>query len=80
MFLFFRKMASNKISVNLSRPKTLKGGSSKNIGERNPPKLMATNISIASNDHKMISYLKYSKEMKLQSRILVCERKRKPKM
>lgn len=42
--------------MNLSGPKTLKGGSSKNIGERTPPELIATNISSASNDNKMISY------------------------
>jgi len=30
---FVRKMASKKIYVNLSGPRTLKGGSSKNIGE-----------------------------------------------
>ena len=52
--VFFRKMASKKIFVNLSRPKTLKGASSKNISERTPPELMATNLSIASNDKKMI--------------------------
>ena len=53
---FFRKMASKKISVNLSGPNTLKGGSSKNIGERTRPEMMATNLSSVSNDKKMISY------------------------
>ena len=53
---FFTKMASKKICVNLSGPKTLKGGSSKNIGERTPPEFMAANLSSASNDKKMISY------------------------
>ena len=48
-------MASKKISVNMSGLKTLKGASSKNIGERTPPELMATNLSSASNDKKMIS-------------------------
>ena len=48
-------MASRKISVNLSGPKTLKGASSKNIGERTPPELMDTNPSSALNDKKMIS-------------------------
>lgn len=67
--VLFRKMASNKISTNLSGPETLKGGSSKNIGEQTPPELMATNISSASNDTKMISYWKNSKQMKLPSRI-----------
>ena len=58
-------MASKKISVNLFGPKTLKGGSSKNIGERTPPELIATNLSSPSNDKKMISYWKKSKEVKL---------------
>ena len=49
-------MASKKISVNLFGPKTLKDASSKNIGGRTPPELMATNLSSASNDKKMISY------------------------
>ena len=49
-------MASKKIYVNMSGPKTLKGTSSKNIGEQTPPELMATNLSSASNDKKMISY------------------------
>lgn len=52
-FFFLGKMALKKISMSLSGPKTLKGGSSKNIGE---PKLMATNFSSASNDKKMFSY------------------------
>ena len=47
-------MASKKISVNLSGPKTLKGVSSKNIGERTPPELMATNLSSALSDKKII--------------------------
>ena len=68
-------MTSKKISGNLFGPKTLKGASSKNIGEQTPPELMATNISSASNDKKMILYWKNSKEMNN----LVCERKRKPK-
>jgi hypothetical protein len=62
-------MASKKISVNLSGPKTLKGASSKNIGERTPPELMATNLSSASSDKKMISDWKNSKEVKFPSRI-----------
>ena len=68
-FFFFRKMASKNISLNLSGEKTLKGGSSKNIGERTPPELMATNLSSASNDKKMFSHWKKSKEVKLPSRI-----------
>ena len=62
-------MASKKISMNMSGPKTLKGASLKNIGERTPPELMATNLSSASNDKKMISYWKNSKEVKFPSRI-----------
>ncbi len=62
-------MASKKVFVNMSIPKTLKGASSKNIGERTPPKLMATNLSSASNDKKMISYWKNSKEVKFPSRV-----------
>ena len=54
MFLFFRKMASKKVSVNMCGPKTLKGASSKYIGERTPPELIATNLSNASNDKKII--------------------------
>ena len=66
---FFRKMASRKISVNLSGPKSLKGVSSKNIGERTPPELMPTNISSASSDKKLISDWKSSKEVKFPSRV-----------
>ena len=55
--------------MNLSGPNNLKGGSSKKIGERTPPELMATNLSNASNDKKMISYWKKSKEMKLPSNV-----------
>ena len=62
-------MASKKVSLNMSGPKTLKGASSKNIGERTPPELMATNLSSASNDKKMISDWKNSKEVKFPSRI-----------
>ena len=62
-------MASKKIFVNMSGPKTLKDASSKNIGERTPPELMATNLSSASNDKKMISDGKNSKEVKFPSRI-----------
>ncbi len=49
-------MTSNKIYVNLSRPKTAEvgGRSSKNIVERTRPELITTNISSASNDNKMI--------------------------
>ena len=67
--VFLRKMASRKISVNLSGPKILKGVSSKNIGERTPPELMTTNLSSASSDKKMISDWKNSKEVKFPSRI-----------
>ena len=63
------KMASKKISMNFSGPKTLKGGSSKKIGEQTPPELMARNLSSASNDKKMISYWKKSKEVKLLSKV-----------
>lgn len=66
---FFKNMASKKIYVNLSGPKTLKCGSSENIGEQTPLKLMATNLSSSSNYKKMISYWKNSKEVKLPSRI-----------
>ena len=62
-------MASKKISVNLSGPKTLKGASSKNIGERTPPELMATNLSCALSDKKIISHWKNSKEVKFPSRV-----------
>ena len=62
-------MASRKISVNLSGPKTLKGASSRNIYKRTPPELMATNVSSASSDKKMISDWKNSKEVKFPSRI-----------
>ena len=58
-------MASKKISVNLSGPKTLKGASSKNIGERTPLELIPTN---ASSDKKLISDWKSSKEVKFPSR------------
>ena len=75
---FFRKMASRKISVNLSRPKTLKGASLKNIGEQTPPELMVTYISSALSDKKIISDWKNSKEVKFPSS-LVCERKREHK-
>ena len=66
MFLFFRKMASKRISVNLSGPKTLKDASSRNIGERTPPKLMTKNLS---SDKKMIADWKNSKGVKFPSRI-----------
>ena len=68
MFLFFRKIASKKISVNLSGPKTLKGASSKNIGEQTPPELMAANLSSPLSDKKIISDWKNSKEAKFPSR------------
>lgn len=55
--------------MNIPGPKTLKGGPSKNIGERTPPELMATNLSSSSNDKKMISYWKKSKEVKLPSNV-----------
>jgi len=55
--------------VNLSGPKSLKGVSSKNIGERTPPELMPTNISSASSDKKLISDWKSSKEVKFPSRV-----------
>ena len=48
-------MASKKIFVNLSRPKTDKGGFSKSTVERTKPELIATNLSSASNDKKMVS-------------------------
>jgi len=67
MCLFVRKLASKMISVNLYEPKTLKGGSLKIIGERTPPELMATNLSSVSNDKKIISHWKKSKEVKLPS-------------
>ena len=69
VFLFFRKMASKKIFVNLSGPKTLEGASSKNIGQRTPPEVMPSNLSSASNDKKMISDWNNSKEVKFPSRI-----------
>ena len=64
-------MASNKIYVNLSGPKTakIKGGFSKNIVERTKPRLITTNFSSASNDKKMISYWKKSKEVKLPTNV-----------
>jgi len=62
-------MASNNISVNLSRPNTVKGRSSKNTVERTKRELIATNISSASNDKKMILYWKKSKEVKLLANI-----------
>ena len=62
-------MESKKIYVNLSGPKTLKGASLKNIGERTPLELMATNLSSASSDKKMILDWKNSKEVKIPSRI-----------
>ena len=65
---FFRKMASRKISVNLSGPKSLKGVSSKNIGERTPPELIPTSMSTALSDKKLISDWKSSKEVKFPSR------------
>ena len=58
-----------RISVNLSRPKTHKGASKRNIGERTPPELMTTNLSSASSDKKMISDWKNSKEVKFPSRM-----------
>ena len=65
---FFRKMASRKISVNLSGARSLKGVSSKNVGERIPPELIPTNMSTALSDKKLISDWKSSKEVKFPSR------------
>ena len=62
-------MVSKRISVNLSGPRTLKGTSKRNIGERTPPELMTTYLSSASSDKKMISDWKNSKEVKFPSRI-----------
>lgn len=58
MCILFRKMASKKISVNISGPKTakIKVGSSKIIGERTKLELITTNLSSALNDKKTISY------------------------
>ena len=78
VFLFFRKKASKKISVNISGPETLKGASSKNIGKQTPPELMAINLSSASNDKKMIS-LEEFKRGEIPIKNLVCERNKNPK-
>ena len=75
-------MASRKISVNLSGARSLKGVSSKsvgertppeliptkNVGERTPPELIPTNMTTVLNDKKLISDWKSSKEVKFPSR------------
>ena len=76
-------MASRKISVNLSGARSLKGVSSKNVGERTPPELIPTknvgertppeliptNMSTVLSDKKLISDWKSSKEVKFPSRV-----------
>ncbi len=55
--------------MNLSGARSLKGVSSKNVGERTPPELIPTNISTALSDKKLISDWKSSKEVIFSSRV-----------